>query len=67
MYLYGRLRRVRVAHRAIPRKDSGLNPGGDRQTYIYWEGRGEMWKCLAQTDYTRSLKPSGPTTEVSSW
>ncbi len=26
-----------------------------------------MWKCLAQTDYTRSLKPSGPTTEVSSW
>ncbi len=31
---YGRLRSVRVAHRAIPRKDSGSNPGGDRQTYI---------------------------------
>ncbi len=30
----GRLRSVRVAHRAIPRKDSGSNPGGDRQTYI---------------------------------
>ncbi len=33
----------------------------------YWWGRGEMWKCLAQTDYTHSLKPSGPNTEVSSW
>ncbi len=31
---YGRLRSVRVAHRAIPRKDAGSNPGGDRQTYI---------------------------------
>ncbi len=30
----GRLRSVRVAHPAIPRKDPGSNPGGDRQTYI---------------------------------
>ncbi len=30
----GRLRSVRVAHRAIPRKDLGSNPGGVRQTYI---------------------------------
>ncbi len=26
----GRLRSVRVAHRAIPRKNPGSNPGGDR-------------------------------------
>ncbi len=31
----GRLRSVRLAHRAIPRKDPDSNPGGDRQTYRY--------------------------------